>query len=407
MNLRKLEKSDLPFLLEIRNDDSTRIHLENDSTFTLEECERWYENLKTDWYIIEVDSLPVGYIRTNENGDVGIDIHMNHRRRGYATQAYMLLLRDKKTANLWVFDNNKIAFRLYKKLGFETTDTHKIIRNKKYVFMTYKKPRLCSVIALYTGKRPVTEGNDYYTKWYGTQLVKCLTGYHEHIDAGLDYDTVIICNRQSDNGFNEAEKLLQSYNDKKTKNGKFIIEFRQNRGISFGAYNHAYTKYKNDYDYFFFTEDDIIFCEKNWYKNLYYRWKELELDVPNLGFLCAKGIGNKVYTGIHCHGGIGLTSKEILELMINTESDCFNWDGNDYNADHRKGYVAETRFTSRLVREFDKKLFPYENCMYLKFFDNYCMEVGNPNYIGVPDGAVKPEDFNLNWDKINSDWEKS
>lgn len=404
MNLRKLEKTDLPFLLEIRNDDSTRIHLENDSAFTLEECERWYDTLKSDWYIIEVDSLPVGYIRTNESGDIGVDIHMNYRRRGYATQAYIIFLRDKKTANLWVFENNKIAVRLYKKLGFETTDTHKVIRNNNYIFMTYKKPRLCSVIALYTGKRPVTGYSDYFTKWYGTQLVKCLTGYHEHIDAGIDYDTVIICNRQSDSGLNEAETLLQSYNGKETKNGKFVIEFRQNKGISFGAYNHAYNKYKNDYDNFFFTEDDIIWSAKNWYKNLYYRWKELETDVPDLGFLCAKGIGANIHTGIHCHGGIGLTSKKILDLMMSAESEYFNWDGNDYNGNSVKGEILETRFTSRLVRKFNKRLFPYENCMYLKFFDNYCMENGKPNCIGVPKGAVNPEDFNLNWDKIKSDW---
>lgn len=138
MNLRKLEKTDLQFLLEIRNDDSTRVNLENDSIFTLEECEKWYNNLKSDWYIIEVGSLPVGYVRTNENGDIGIDIHMNHRRCGYATQAYMILLQDRKTANLWVFENNTAAVALYKKLGFEETVINKIIRDKKYIFMTYK-----------------------------------------------------------------------------------------------------------------------------------------------------------------------------------------------------------------------------------------------------------------------------
>lgn len=404
MNIRKLERADLPFLLEVRNDKSTRIHLENDSIFSLGECEKWYKNLKSNWYIIEVEKEPVGYIRTNEEGDVGIDIHMNYRRRGHATHAYRLFLKDKKIASLWVFSDNEVAVRLYKKIGFELTDTYKKIRDKKYIFMTYKKPRLCSVIALYTGKRPVTRGNDYYTKWYGPQLVKCLTGFHTHIDGGLDYDTIIICNRENNNTLNAAEKILQMYDGKKTKNGKFIVEFRENKGISFGAYNYAYNKFKNEYDYFFFTEDDIIFNATNWYMNLYYRWKELEQDVPNLGFLCAKGIGADIHTGIHCHGGIGLTSKEILDLMINTESEHFNWDGDLYNSNTLKGEMVETRFTSRLVRNFDKALFAYETCMYLKFFDNYCMEVGSPNYIGVPKGAVNPEDFKLDWDRIKKMW---
>lgn len=404
MNLRKLEEKDLNFLLEIRNDGSTRTHLENDSVFTLDECKNWYKNLKSDWYIIEVDSLPVGYIRTSESGSVGIDIHMNYRRRGYATQAYMIFMRDKKTANLWVFEDNEVAVRLYKKIGFEITNTHKTVRDKKYIFMRYKKPRLCSVIALYTGKRPVTQRSQYYTQWYGAQLVKCLIGYHEHIDAGLDYDTVIICNRENDNTLNEAEKLLQSYNGKPTKNGKFIIEFRENKGISFGAYHCAYNKFKNEYDYFFFTEDDVIFSEKNWYKNVYYRWKELELDAPDLGFLCVKGIGRKVHTGIHCHGGIGLTSKKILELVVNTELEHFDWDSTTYNGDRLKGEKLETRFTSRIVRNLKKSLFAYETCMYVKFFNNYSYELGSPNYIGIPKGVVKPKDFKLDWDKIKKAW---
>ena len=42
MILRKLEERDLPFLLEIRNDITTRVNLENDSVFTLEDCIEWF-----------------------------------------------------------------------------------------------------------------------------------------------------------------------------------------------------------------------------------------------------------------------------------------------------------------------------------------------------------------------------
>jgi hypothetical protein len=31
--------------------------------------------------------------------------------------------------------------------------------------------------------------------------------------------------------------------------------------------------------------------------------------------------------------------------------------------------------------------------MYVKFFNNYSYELGSPNYIGIPKGSVKPEDF--------------
>ena len=129
-------KSDLPFLLEVRNDESTRSQLENDSVFTLEECELWYDTLESEWYIIEVNNDKVGYIRTTLDGEVGMDIHMNHRRRGYASKAYKKYLSNKSFASLWVFETNH-AFNLYKKLGFKETGEHKLIRNRKYIRMEY------------------------------------------------------------------------------------------------------------------------------------------------------------------------------------------------------------------------------------------------------------------------------
>ena len=83
VKLRLLTQEDLSFLLEIRNDDSTRLNLENDSIFTLEQCQQWFNNLKSPWYIIEHDGVSIGYIRTD--GDlVGVDIHMDYRKKGYA-----------------------------------------------------------------------------------------------------------------------------------------------------------------------------------------------------------------------------------------------------------------------------------------------------------------------------------
>ena len=136
MVLRKLLKSDLPFLLEVRNHESTRSQLENDSIFNLEECESWYDTLNSDWYIVEVDNNKVGYIRTTSDGEVGMDIHMDYRRRGYASEAYEKYLIDKDFASLWVFETNHAA-GLYRKLGFKETGEYKMIRERKYIKMEY------------------------------------------------------------------------------------------------------------------------------------------------------------------------------------------------------------------------------------------------------------------------------
>jgi hypothetical protein len=132
-----LNKGDLPFLLEVRNDESTRKNLENDNIFNLESCEQWFENLKSPWYIIESDGEKVGYFRTNGD-EVGCDIHPNHRRKGYARMAYEYYLNDKDYASLWVFEDN-FAKDLYKSLGFIPNGETKKIRERNYIRMAYER----------------------------------------------------------------------------------------------------------------------------------------------------------------------------------------------------------------------------------------------------------------------------
>lgn len=135
--LHPLEKKHLKWLLEIRNHKSTRSQLENDSIFTLEECERWFETLKSPWYVIMNEDLYwVGYIRTD--GDtVGCDIHPDYRRMGYARKAYKEYLKDKDYADLWVFEDNH-AKKLYEELGFVETGESGIKRNRNYLKMIYE-----------------------------------------------------------------------------------------------------------------------------------------------------------------------------------------------------------------------------------------------------------------------------
>ena len=135
VSLIQLTENDLPFLLEIRNDESTRQFLENDSVFTLKESLKWFRDNQPKWFIIEVNKTSVGYIRTH-NDEVGCDIHPNFRKKGYAKMAYELYLQDKDYASLWVFEDN-FAVKLYEKLGFTSTENFKMIRKRNYIKMEY------------------------------------------------------------------------------------------------------------------------------------------------------------------------------------------------------------------------------------------------------------------------------
>jgi ribosomal protein S18 acetylase RimI-like enzyme len=139
VTLIPMKEDDLPFLLEIRNHESTRSQLYNDSKFSLEQCRSWFSNLSSPWYIIHnYQNIPVGYLRTN--GDViGVDIHIKFRRNGYAKSAFEVYLSDIKSfARLDVFEDN-FALKLYEKIGFKLTGRKKIVRGRNYVEMEYKQ----------------------------------------------------------------------------------------------------------------------------------------------------------------------------------------------------------------------------------------------------------------------------
>jgi ribosomal protein S18 acetylase RimI-like enzyme len=102
----------------------------------LTQCEEWFLVRKPKWYIIEIDGNSVGYIRTNGD-EVGIDIHPNFRRKGYAREAYKLYLEDKEYASLWVFVDN-FAKNLYTELGFVENRNSKLIRDRDYIQMVYE-----------------------------------------------------------------------------------------------------------------------------------------------------------------------------------------------------------------------------------------------------------------------------
>lgn len=135
IRLEELTEHDLDFVLEVRNDPSTRSMLKTDTTFTKLECLRWFREQKPKWYIIYRGDEKVGYVRTDGN-EVGCDIHPDFRRQGLARKAYEKYLIGKDYAELEVFDDN-FAKKLYESLGFKPTGEFVMVRDRKYIKMTY------------------------------------------------------------------------------------------------------------------------------------------------------------------------------------------------------------------------------------------------------------------------------
>jgi len=139
VKLRKIKESDLEFLLEVRNDETTRYYLGNDNIFNLEECTKWFKESKPKLLIIENESgNRVGYFKTNDSNEIGCDIHPDFRRKGYVRKAYQELLKENTDVSLWVFRDN-FAFNLYTDLGFVENGESKEIRGREFIQMIYTK----------------------------------------------------------------------------------------------------------------------------------------------------------------------------------------------------------------------------------------------------------------------------
>ena len=129
INIRKMKKSDGDFVLEIRNDDSTRYRLHNSDKFSIDQFNSFYDDKKPWWFITSLNGEDFGYFRTDyvdvekKSIQVGMDIHPEFRGKGLAKLSYKELfscLKDKGFQKVWlaVLKSNTLAHSIYEKMGF-------------------------------------------------------------------------------------------------------------------------------------------------------------------------------------------------------------------------------------------------------------------------------------------------
>jgi RimJ/RimL family protein N-acetyltransferase len=145
ISLRELQRTDLPFLLGVRN--SCRAMLHDDREFTLQEAEKWFDSAHPRFYLVALECRPIGYFRTSNWDDanrhvyVGCDLHESQRGKGYAQVAYDVFMRflfnncGINKVSLEVLSHNDRARKLYQKLGFvlEGVKRQEVWRDGRYL----------------------------------------------------------------------------------------------------------------------------------------------------------------------------------------------------------------------------------------------------------------------------------
>jgi hypothetical protein len=139
------------------------------------------------------------------------------------------------------------------------------------------------------------------------ELWKTILEIEETVDGGVHFDTVIICNGE------EAYSWWKQHNNKKTANGTLVVVPRRNHGGSFAGYDHAYRHLS--YEGFLFTEEDILVFGPSYYRRI----KERFLEEPRNGYVCVVGISRGKTFEKHCHGGVGYTTRKVLDTIVDEQ----------------------------------------------------------------------------------------
>lgn len=160
--------------------------------------------------------------------------------------------------------------------------------------------RCCKVICVYFGNRhkPPTNGHEMM------KLIEFVVAKEREVDPGVDMDTIIVNNEA---GFEPGNKMLDELDGQPTKRGKIRVLHRPNEGISFGAFSHAFEVLRDEYDYFFFTEEDVVQVQDNYYSRCI---EKMEAD-PKLAYVGVSGLSDSKGK-LHINGGIGCSSSQFL-----------------------------------------------------------------------------------------------
>jgi hypothetical protein len=162
------------------------------------------------------------------------------------------------------------------------------------------------------------------------------------VDPGCEVDFIIINN---DVGSSKGNRYLKSLDGKSTPYGRIMTQSRGNFGRAFGAYSYAFDLYRDAYDFFLFTEDDVLIN----YRHYYSLGLELLAVHDYAAFLAyiglsSRGIGQG--TGapfFHAHGSVGLASSKVLASLYERYGKLPHAgysESQDYNSIITKGEIA-------------------------------------------------------------------
>jgi hypothetical protein len=195
--------------------------------------------------------------------------------------------------------------------------------------MEYFKPPKCKVakvLSCYFGKRRHYPKN----KKEAIEVFEKQINAHKNLNPIVDMDLIIV---NHDLGDIEIRNYLNSFDQQNISTGKIKVVHRPkiSNDISFASYKYAFFLFENEYDYWFFSEDDILALTDGIVPELIH----ILNNDKNAGFVGAlkfkenedheyKTHNDYIISHDHVHGGIGLTSTKKMQKVISLFPEYLN-----------------------------------------------------------------------------------
>lgn len=312
IEFKRVTLEDCDFLLRVRNDDSTRNFLHNSQKFSKEEFTNWFLKENPEWLKVLHEGKEVGYMRIVSNYpdiEIGMDVCPKCRGKGYAKAAYGKLLKSLglklyRKATLRVLKSNPIALSLYEKLGFKIKEE---TEKDFYMELPLNKysGKSAKVICTWYGSRRGGFNGEGWNPEDNLEMFQYWWNKEKELDYGCPMDIIVINNSSGEPS--PSQDFVNSLDGAMTPNGVVKVFSRENIGASFGAFDFAFNKFKKDYDYWFFLEDDHIILKGGILADAIAHFRRLNSE---MGFYGVVGCQDT-----HCNGGCGITSRSILQAL--------------------------------------------------------------------------------------------
>ena len=209
--------------------------------------------------------------------------------------------------------------------------------------------------------------------------------------------------------FNLREKDISYINEiikltpKQIQNTPVELIFRQNKGMSYGAWSDIFIKYQNEFDYYIFNEDDYFIHDHNFDKYLVKTFNKYK----DCGYLCAVAYEGDKFPP-HAANCFGISSFEALNKVYQKYGrllgEMDNYTQQHIGAEvHINGQVAHTLVFKEFgydiydIREKYKVLHSMGVSTEKSFFELYFD--WNENYLIFPAAAYFGQPVNYYWKK--------